>query len=71
MDTGYEATVYDHSGNEADCGHQRPVEVLRAWTEASEAAAEGLRRGAGIRPAGSVHGRGAVLALARLNGRQV
>ncbi|MFD9303213.1 hypothetical protein ACFWCB_11210 [Streptomyces sp. NPDC060048] len=40
MNTGYEATVYDRSGNEVDCGHQRPIEVLRAWTEASEAAAD-------------------------------
>ncbi|MFJ5117967.1 hypothetical protein [Kitasatospora sp. NPDC088548] len=37
---GYQPTVYDHSGNEVDCGHQRPVEVPRAWTEAAEAAAE-------------------------------
>ncbi|MFD4535809.1 hypothetical protein ACFWNL_36665 [Kitasatospora sp. NPDC058397] len=40
VNIGYAATVYDHSGNELDCGHQRPVEVLRAWTEASEAAAD-------------------------------
>ncbi|MCJ0869302.1 hypothetical protein [Streptomyces sp. AP-93] len=40
VNTGYKATVYDHSGNEVDCGHQRPIEVLRAWTEASEAAAD-------------------------------
>ncbi|MFJ3966115.1 hypothetical protein [Streptomyces sp. NPDC090036] len=40
VNTGYEATVYDHSGNEVDCGHQRPIEVLRAWTEAFEAAAD-------------------------------
>ncbi|MGX1887215.1 hypothetical protein [Streptomyces sp. NPDC055287] len=40
VNTGCEATVYDHSGNEVDCGHQRPTEVLRAWTEASEAAAD-------------------------------
>jgi hypothetical protein len=40
VNTGHEAAVYDHSGNEVDCGHQRPLEVLRAWTEASQAAAE-------------------------------
>ncbi|MFA7766357.1 hypothetical protein [Streptomyces sp. NRRL S-448] len=40
VNTGYEATVHDHSGNEVDCGHQRPIEVLRAWTEAYEAAAD-------------------------------
>ncbi|WP_330300345.1 hypothetical protein [Streptomyces sp. NBC_00503] len=40
VNTGYEATVYDRSGNEVDCGHQRPIEVLRAWTEASEVAAD-------------------------------
>ncbi|MEU2455071.1 hypothetical protein ABZ605_33920 [Streptomyces sp. NPDC012765] len=40
VNIGYEAAVYDHAGNKVDCGHQRPIEVLRTWTEASEAAAD-------------------------------
>ncbi|WP_327170192.1 hypothetical protein OG471_01065 [Streptomyces sp. NBC_01336] len=40
VNIGYVATVYDQSGNEAGCGHQRPLEVLRAWTESAEAAAQ-------------------------------
>lgn len=39
VNIGYEAVVYDQSGTEVDCGHQRPLEVLRRWTEAAEAAA--------------------------------
>ncbi|MER5228300.1 hypothetical protein [Streptomyces flaveus] len=38
VNIGYEAIVYDQSGSEVDCGHQRPLEVLRRWTEAAEAA---------------------------------
>ncbi|MER7582068.1 hypothetical protein [Kitasatospora sp. NPDC097691] len=40
VNIGDEPTVHDHSGSEIDCGHRRPVEVLRSWTEATEAAAE-------------------------------
>ncbi|WP_369260863.1 hypothetical protein [Streptomyces sp. R35] len=39
VNVGYEAVVYDQSGAELDCGHQRPLEVLRSWTESAEAAA--------------------------------
>ncbi|MGR4877897.1 hypothetical protein ACIPUC_00390 [Streptomyces sp. LARHCF249] len=39
VNIGYEATVYDQSGSEVDCGHQRPLAVLRTWTESAEAAA--------------------------------
>ncbi|MFI1583528.1 hypothetical protein [Embleya sp. NPDC020630] len=35
----YEATVHDESGAEVSCGHQRPLDVMRAWTESAEAAA--------------------------------
>lgn len=40
VNIGYEAVVYDQSGTEVDCGHQRPLEVLRTWTESAEAAAQ-------------------------------
>ncbi|MFD7031568.1 hypothetical protein ACFWAR_26430 [Streptomyces sp. NPDC059917] len=40
VNIGYEAVVYDQSGTELDCGHQRPLEVLRTWTESAEAAAQ-------------------------------
>lgn len=40
VNCGYEPVVYDQSGSALDCGHQRPIEVLRAWTEAAEAAAQ-------------------------------
>ncbi|MET9600516.1 hypothetical protein [Streptomyces sp. NPDC006459] len=36
---GNEAVVHDQSGTALDCGHQRPLEVLRTWTESAEAAA--------------------------------
>ncbi|MFF2511845.1 hypothetical protein [Streptomyces sp. NPDC058086] len=40
VNIGDEAVVRDQSGTEAACGHQQPLEVLRAWTEAAEAAAQ-------------------------------
>lgn len=40
VNTGYEAVVHDRSGAALICGHQRPLEVLQAWTEADEAAAQ-------------------------------
>ncbi|SDT83442.1 hypothetical protein SAMN05216371_8273 [Streptomyces sp. TLI_053] len=40
VNIGYEAVVTDQSGGELECGHQRPLEVLRAWTESAEAAAQ-------------------------------
>ncbi|MFI9810400.1 hypothetical protein ACIHEJ_40065 [Streptomyces sp. NPDC052301] len=40
VNVGYEAVVRDQSGTEVNCGHQRPLEVLRKWTEAAEAAAQ-------------------------------
>ncbi|MFI5809221.1 hypothetical protein [Streptomyces sp. NPDC051561] len=45
--TGHEAVVRDQSGTEVACGHQRPLEVLRAWTESAEAA---VQRTAGSSP---------------------
>ncbi|MFD8012660.1 hypothetical protein [Streptomyces sp. NPDC058955] len=39
VNVGLEAVVRDQSGAEVDCGHQRPLEVLRKWTKAAEAAA--------------------------------
>ncbi|MGA5822901.1 hypothetical protein ACPC54_34195 [Kitasatospora sp. NPDC094028] len=38
--TGPQPYVYGNAGNELDCGHQRPLDVLRTWTENMEAAAE-------------------------------
>ena len=43
VNIGYEAVVYDQSGTEVDCGHQRPLEVQREWTEAVEATDEQSR----------------------------
>lgn len=40
VNTGYGAVVHDQSGAELICGHQRPLEVLRAWIEADVAAAQ-------------------------------
>ncbi|MFJ7278452.1 hypothetical protein [Kitasatospora sp. NPDC098663] len=40
VNIGYEAVVTDQSGSELGCGHQRPLEFLRAWTESAEAAAQ-------------------------------
>ncbi|MFI5642642.1 hypothetical protein ACIA8H_35285 [Streptomyces goshikiensis] len=40
VNIGYEAVVRDQSGSEVDCGHERPLEVMREWTEAAEAAAQ-------------------------------
>jgi hypothetical protein len=34
------AAVFDADGNEAECGHQRPIEALRAWTENARLAME-------------------------------
>lgn len=34
------AEVFDADGNEADCGHQRPVEAIRRWTENARQAVE-------------------------------
>ncbi|GIH29287.1 hypothetical protein Aph01nite_75970 [Acrocarpospora phusangensis] len=39
----HEASVYDESGTEAHCGHQRPLAVQHAWSEAAEAAADQAR----------------------------
>ncbi|MGW0602271.1 hypothetical protein ACWD11_34940 [Streptomyces sp. NPDC002776] len=40
VNIGFEAVVRDQSGTEVDCGHQRPLEVMRKWTEEAEAAAQ-------------------------------
>ncbi|WP_404962015.1 hypothetical protein [Streptomyces sp. 147326] len=40
VNTGYGAVVHDQSGAELICGHQRPLEVFRAWIEADEAAVQ-------------------------------
>jgi hypothetical protein len=34
------AEVVDADGNEAPCGHQRPLEVLSVWTESARQAVE-------------------------------
>jgi hypothetical protein len=34
------AEVFDADGNEACCGHQRPVEAIRQWTESARLAVE-------------------------------
>ncbi|WP_202501561.1 hypothetical protein [Streptomyces sp. SID5785] len=41
VNVGFQAVVRDRSGTPVDCGHQRPVEVLRKWTRAAEEAARG------------------------------
>ncbi|MGP3691630.1 hypothetical protein ACTVZO_44550 [Streptomyces sp. IBSNAI002] len=38
--SGYKPVVYDQSDSALECGHQRPLEVLRDWTETAEAAAQ-------------------------------
>lgn len=40
VNIGSEAIVYDQSVSSVDCGHQRPLEVLQRWTEATEAATQ-------------------------------
>ena len=38
------ADVVDADGNEVFCGHQRPIEVMRAWTESARQATERAAR---------------------------
>ncbi|MGW7315740.1 hypothetical protein [Streptomyces sp. NPDC054865] len=38
VNIGYEEIVYDQSGSKVECGHQRPIEVLRMWTQADKTA---------------------------------
>ncbi|WP_331767672.1 hypothetical protein [Embleya sp. NBC_00896] len=41
VNLAYQATVYDGSGAEVHCGHQRPLEVMCAWIESAEVAEDG------------------------------
>jgi hypothetical protein len=45
VNVGFTADVHDQSGDQVECGHQRPIEVLRAWTESAEATAAADRLG--------------------------
>lgn len=49
VNVGYEAVVRDQSGAAVDGGHQRPLEVLRKWTEEAEAAARRTSGSAALR----------------------